>query len=749
MEPLKIIVIDDNKAIHKDFIKTLSFAEVNKQSDIEKKLFGDIPQKNKNTLPHFQIDTALQGQEGVKLIKKAVKDGNPYALAFVDIRMPPGWDGIETIKHIWKIDPEIQMVICTAYSDYSWEETVEQLGKKDNLLILKKPFDNISVRQLAYSLTKKWQLLQERRDYTKKLEQQVKERTSSLQELLSVTRGTLESSADGILVLDRDNYVVDYNLKLLQMCNIPQSIIDTRQGERVMGYISQQAEDSSAFSTMVADLSQQIDKVKIEKYNFTNDLIFECYSQPYTLNKKITGRVWSFRDITQRVILEKQLKYQATHDSLTGLPNRVLMLERLGHVLEKAKRQSTLFAVIFFDLDRFKLINDSIGHDTGDELLKTVAKRLEFMLRSTDTLARLGGDEFIVIVDTITNEFDAGTVATHLLESFNSNFEIAGQSLSVCSSAGISIFPRDGKTIGELLRNADAAMYQAKNIGGNQFQFYTSKLGTQIKEKFVLENELHDAVLNNEFMIYYQPQFDITTKKISSVEALIRWNHPKRGILLPLDFIPAAEETGLIIPIGEWTLKTACEQNKKWQDAGFLPMRVAVNISLKQIKQFDFVQKIKGILDSTGLSPNWLELEITENVLLNSIELALSCLPELYAMGIHITLDDFGTGTSSINYLRKIPLDRLKIDQSFISNINLNTSDEIIIQSIISLAKKLNLKIVAEGVETQKQLEFLQSNHCEEVQGFYFSKPVAPSELETILQRRGSRIKRVMPNKKP
>lgn len=735
VESLKIIVIDDNKAIHKDFIKILSFTEENKKSDVEQKLFGDTSQKDISILPHFQIDTALQGKEGVKLIKKALKAGTPYALAFVDIRMPPGWDGIETIKHIWNVDPEIQVVICTAYSDYSWEETIEQLGKHDNLLILKKPFDTITVLQLAYSLTKKWQLLQERRNYTKILELQVEERTSSLQKLLSVTRGTLESSADGILVLDRDNYVVDCNIKLLEQFNIPQSIIDTRQGKLVMEYISQQAEDSNAFLAMVSDLSQKIDTVKIEKYNFKTDLIIECYSQPYTLDKKIAGRVWSFRDMTQRVILEKQLEYQAMHDSLTGLPNRVLMMERLRYVLEKAKRENTLFAIIFFDLDRFKLINDSIGHDAGDELLKIVANRLEFMLRETDTLARLGGDEFIVIVDSIKTELDAGIVTTHLLDSFNSNFEIAGQSLSVTSSAGISVFPRDGKTIGELLRNADAAMYQAKNMGVNQFQFYTSELGTQIKKKFVLENELHNAVLNNEFMIYYQPQFDIKTKKIASVEALIRWNHPKRGILLPIDFIPAAEETGLIVPIGEWVLKTACEQNKKWQDAGFSPIRMAVNISLKQIKQFDFIQKIKGILDSTGLSPNWLELEITENVILNAIELALSSLPELYAMGIHITLDDFGTGTSSINFLRKIPLDQLKLDRSFIKNINLNTIDEVIIQSIISLAKNLNLEIVAEGVETQKQLEFLRINHCEKAQGFYFSKPITTDELEVILQK--------------
>lgn len=733
----KIIIIDDNKAIHQDIIKILSFSEANTQSEVEKKLFGELPKKNTNILPNFQIDTALQGQEGVKLIKQAVDEHKPYALAFVDIRMPPGWDGIETIKHIWEVDPEIQVVICSAYSDYSWEETVEELGKKDNLLILKKPFDTISVRQLAYALTKKWQLLQESRNYTQILEQRVEERTSSLQELLSVTRGTLESSTDGILVLNRANQLVDYNLKLLEMFNIPQSIIDSLQGNLVMDYISQQADKSSAFSTMVSELSQKLDAVQINKYSFSDDRIFECYTQPYTLNKNIAGRVWSFRDVTQRILLEKQLEHQAMHDSLTGLPNRVLMLDRLHQVLENAKRENSLFAIIFFDLDRFKLINDSIGHDAGDELLKTVAKRLEFMLRQTDTLARIGGDEFVVIVDGIKTEFDAGVVADHLFESFNNNFEISGQSLSVTTSAGISVYPRDGTTIGELLRNADAAMYKAKNMGSNQFQFYTSELGEQITARLALENDLHNAVLNNEFIIHYQPQFDITTKKISSVEALVRWNHPLRGLLLPIEFIPAAEDTGLIIPIGEWVLKTACEQNKRWQDAGLLSVRIAVNISSKQIRQPDFALKIKAILETTGLSPNCLELEITESVLLTSIEPSITSLSELSTMGVHITLDDFGTGNSSINYLRRVPLHRLKINPSYINNINLNTSDDVIIQSIISLAKKLNLEIVAEGVETKKQLEFLQTNHCEEAQGFYFSKPVTKEELEALLAKSG------------
>lgn len=731
---LKIIVIDDNKAIHQDFIKILSVNEADDLSGVEKKLFGDVGAPKKSVLPYFQIDTASQGQEGARMVEEAFKAGHPYALAFVDIRMPPGWDGVETVKHIWDIDPEIQVVICTAYSDYSWEETVEELGQKENLLILKKPFDNIAVRQLAYALTKKWQLLQEKRDYTKMLEERVDERTNSLQELLSVARGTLESSADGILVLNNEKEVVNYNNKLLEMCDIPQSLIAARQGDFVIAHIAKQAEDPSAFLDMVSDLSEKNDRIKIEKFNFVHDHIFECYSQPYKSKDKTVGRVWSFRDITQRIVLEKKLEYQATHDSLTGLPNRVLMLDRLQHALEYAKRHQSLFAILFFDLNRFKLINDSLGHAAGDELLKFVAKRLGFMLRKTDTLSRIGGDEFIVIVSNLKHELDAGTVANHLLDAFKDNFDIFGQSLSVSSSVGISIYPRDGTTIGELLRNADAAMYKAKNLGMNQFQFYTAELGAQIAARLELENDLHNAIINNEFILNYQPQYDVASKKISAIEALIRWNHPQKGLLLPIHFIPAAEEIGLSVAIGDWVLKKACEQNKKWQEAGFPPMRIAVNISSKQLIQPDFAQKIKNTLELTQLEPRYLELELTENVIINTVETSIKPITELNALGVHITLDDFGTGNSSINYLKKMPLSRLKIDQSFVSNINLNSSDEVIIQSIISLAKKLNLEIIAEGVETKKQLEFLKSCHCEEVQGYYFSSPVDSNELENLLK---------------
>ncbi|KGP63892.1 diguanylate cyclase [Legionella norrlandica] len=732
---LRILIIDDNKKIHEDFLKILSFTESNTPSDIEKKLFGDVAVENKPLLPHFQIGSALQGKEGVEEIKKAIKEGQPYALAFVDIRMPPGWDGIETIQHIWEVDPDIQIVICTAYSDYSWEETIELLGQKENLLILKKPFDSIAVRQLAYALTKKWQLLQQSRSYTRLLEEKVDERTSSLQELLSRTRGTLESSADGIFVLNNDSGVVDYNTKFLDIWNIPQSIIETNKGNLVLDYIAQQAENPIEFTNMIVDLSKKPEAVKVKKFNFKPERIFECYSQPYKIKEEITGRVWSFRDISQRIILERKLEYQALHDSLTGLPNRELMLHKLQHALERAKRQQSLFAIIFFDLNRFKLINDSLGHAAGDELLKLVAKRMEFVLRQTDTLARLGGDEFVLIADSINSELDAGTIANRLMGVFKDTFEICGHSLSVSTSAGVSLYPRDGTTISELLRHADAAMYRAKSLGTSQPHFYTVELGRQIAERLELENDLTNALSNDEFVLYYQPQVDARTKKILSVEALIRWQHPKKGLLLPIHFIPIAEETGLIFSIGDWILKTACEQNKRWQEKGFPKIRVAVSITLKQIKQANFAQKIKSILEETGLKSKYLELELSEKALVRAVDWPENPLADIRAMGVNITLGDFGTGDSSINYLHRIPLNRLKIAQSYIKNINLNNSDEVIIQSIITLARKLNLNIVAEGVETQKQLEFLQSNHCEEIQGTYFSQPITSEEMQNLLNK--------------
>ncbi|WP_078061558.1 two-component system response regulator [Legionella saoudiensis] len=615
----RILIIDDNPAIHQDFQKILktepSNAHLNKLNQL---IFGEEmtlePDFNSNNLPNFQIDCVSQGQEGIECIQQALNEGEPYALAFVDIRMPPGLDGVQTIKQIWALDSEIQIVICTAYSDYSWEETVKALGLRDNLLILKKPFDSVAVRQLACSLTKKWRLMQESKHREEILEKTVKDRTDSLQKTLSM------------------------------------------------------------------------------------------------------------------------LEYQATHDSLTNLPNRVLLVERIKQEIARAQQNNSGFLLVFIDLDRFKLINDSFNHETGDILLKRVAERLSNITRKEDMIARLSGDEFIFIAVPSNGKQidDIADVAQRILNVLNKTMRIAHRELMVSASLGISIYPQDGSTVEELLRHADLAMYRAKALGGNQFQLYANELQEKCMVLLEKETDLRQALLENEFFIEYQPQYDTKNHKLIGVEALIRWNHPKHGIRLPMDFIPLAEETGLIVPIGEWLITTACRQNKEWQDKGIAPFPIAVNIATKQFMQPNFISMIKKILTETKLEAKYLEVEITENVLINSSSV-IYAIRQLKQMGVNIVLDDFGTGNSGFNYLHHLPIDQLKIDQSFVQNINSSRSDEIIIQAIINMANSLKLDVIAEGIETLGQLRFLESHSCYKVQGFYFNQPMSANQLEKLI----------------
>lgn len=731
---LHILVIDDNPNIHQDFVKILTTdTSIKKINELEQQIFNNSNEKQqKPNFPHFMIDAASQGEEGVRRIKQAIDERRPYALAFVDIRMPPGWDGIETIKQIWKIDPNIQIVICTAYSDYTWEETIEQLGMNDNLLILKKPFDNIAVRQLACALTKKWQLIQEAREYTDFLERRVEERTTSLQKSVSTLRATLESSADGILVVDKQGKIVDYNNKFIEMWKIPQSIISAKNNELLFEYASSELIDAKAFNEKLHKIAHDQDLVNFDLIRFKDGRVFERYTQPYKLNEKTVGRVWSFRDITQHIFLEEKLAHQATHDELTGLPNRVLLVDRIKQAMLRSKRDCTLVAILFFDLDRFKLINDSFSHQAGDEVLKTVAQNLRAACREQDTLARIGGDEFVMILQDLKNIEKSIDISDKLLSAINKPFILANKEITMTTSIGVSIYPQDGDKIEVLMRNADLAMYHAKELGANQIQFYTPELNQRSLHRLEQESELRRAILNNEFFLYYQPQFDVVKKKVIAIEALIRWQHPTKGLILPLDFIPLAEEIGLIIPIGEWVLRTACKQNKKFQDMGIPPVRVAVNVTTPQIRQPHFTEMVKKILDETGLLPEYLELELTENIIVNNAKI-MHVLSELREIGVQIALDDFGTGTSSLNYLRKIPIDRLKIDRSFIENINTNRNDEVIIRAIITMANSLSLEVIAEGVETHNQLEFLKSQECNEIQGYYLSEPLSVDELREML----------------
>ncbi|TAK71945.1 MAG: EAL domain-containing protein [Gammaproteobacteria bacterium] len=725
----RIIVIDDNPAIHHDFIKILTATTESGLDVVRAKMFGK--KEEEFALPKFQIDTASQGQEGVERIKTAMQENYPYSLAFVDIRMPPGWDGIETIKHIWSLDKDIQVVICTAYSDYSWEDTVAHLGKTDNLLILKKPFDNVSVRQLACALTKKWQLLQDTRKFTSSLKQQVNDRTLSLQKSLSLVKATLESSDEGIIVISNEGKIVDYNQKFCGMWDIPQAIIDSKSEKKLQAYMQDQLVEPGNFSNWLKSLHERSDAINIDIIRFKNGKILDCYSQPQKLNDQIVGRVLNFRDVTERIHLENELQYQAKHDALTGLPNRVMLLEKARELIKKSEKNNTLLAVMFIDLDRFKLVNDSLSHAAGDELLRATATRLQAVIGEGDILARLGGDEFVILITNVKNNEEIINKASIFMKVFQQPFHLAERHVTITGSIGISIFPTDGKTMDILMRNADAAMYHAKELGSNNFQFYTVEMNEKSLQKLDQEMQLRQAMKNGELLLHYQPQFDLNNEKLIAAEALLRWQHPQKGLLLPIDFVPLAEETGLIVPIGEWVIRTACKQNKEWQKAGFPPIRVAVNITAQQLKQQNIVDVVRSILNETELKPESLELELTENIIISSAEI-IRTVTALKELGITIAIDDFGTGYSSLSYLKNLPLDRLKIDSSFIQHIQSEKDDEVIIRAIIAVAKNLKLEVLAEGVETKNQLNFLKKQQCDEIQGFYFSKPLSVTDMERL-----------------
>jgi len=727
----KIMVIDDNESIHHDFKKILKTEHADKLSRITGELFGESSEPI--SLPKFEIDVASQGKEGVTQIKAALDQGIHYALAFVDIRMPPGWNGIETIKHIWELDKNIQIVICTAYSDFSWEETIANLGKKDNLLILKKPFDTISVRQLACALTTKWQLAKDAQKYTSTLKQQVADRTLSLQKSLSLVKSTFESSSDGILVINNNGEIVDYNQNVVSMLQIPQPVLETKKQECFWDDIRTKLINPEDFFKQVNNKNYTSDEPSIHVIHFKNGKTFECYSQPHKLNNKIIGHIFDFRDITKRAKLEKELQHQATHDALTGLGNRIELFHGMREAIEASKKDHLNFAIIFLDLDRFKLINDSLSHLIGDKLLKDVAIRLRKAIRLEDTLARLGGDEFVVVLKNIADETQIQDKINKLIDAFKEPFVINNRLVTMTASLGVSLFPKDGSTVDILLRNADAAMYRAKARKGNNIQFYSPEMSSTSLAEFDQEMELRQAVNREEFFLCYHPQLDLTKEKVVALEALIRWNHPKKGILLPIDFIPLAEEIGLIVPIGEWALRTACKQNKAWQEQGLPPVRIAVNVSAEQFNQQNLVETIRTILKETELKPEYLELELTENVILSNKEIIRTII-ELKKLGVMIAIDDFGTGYSSLSYLRKLPIDRLKIDGSFIQHIHSETDDEVIIRAVIAMAKNLNLEVLAEGVETSDQLNFLKKNQCDDAQGFYFGEPLSGVEAEFCLK---------------
>jgi diguanylate cyclase (GGDEF)-like protein/PAS domain S-box-containing protein len=441
-------------------------------------------------------------------------------------------------------------------------------------------------------------------------------------------------------------------------------------------------------------------------------------------------------DLTEYKQAEEKVNYFAYHDALTNLPNQELFKDRLKHALVAADRNGQMLVVMLVDLDRFATINDTLGYVTADQLLREVARRIIGCVRATDTVARFGGDDFALLLTEIKRPQDAAKIAQHIQEALSAPFNFDEQELFITSSIGISYSPDDAKDAVGLLKSAGTALNRAKELDGNNYQFYTSGRTTKALRQLVLENNLRPGLERDEFIVHYQPQVNIQSFQLVAMEALVRWEHPALGLLYPSEFIGLAEDNGLIVSIGEWVLRTACLQSKAWQDSGFDPLRVAVNLSARQFQQPLLVESIARILKDTGLDPNLLELELTEGSIMKDPNQAIRKLHELKTMGIHISVDDFGTGYSSLNYLKRFPIDTLKIDQSFVKDINTDPDNEAIVSAIITLAHALKLNVIAEGVETHEQLDSLRVLKCDEVQGFLFSQPLSVAEFTALLAER-------------
>jgi diguanylate cyclase (GGDEF)-like protein len=570
------------------------------------------------------------------------------------------------------------------------------------------------------------------------IKQDITERKQAEEALLFKTallEAQAETTIDGILVVSESDHILLANKQFGLHFGIPNEVLSTRDDVIVRKYVADQVEDSEAFVARVKHLNGHREEKSRDELRLKNGKTFDRYSAPLVdSNRRYRGRIWYFRDITSRKVAEERVRYLAYYDALTELPNRTLLQDRLAKALASARRRKDKVAFLFLDLDRFKDINDSLGHAVGDLLLQEVAVRLKTWAREQDTVSRVGGDEFLIVLTGVREVGDAAVAAERLMDAMTAEFVVQGHSLGVSCSLGISIFPEHGADGETLIKNADAAMYSAKDIGRNNFQFFTADMNAQAVERLALENGLRLALEKKELFLVYQPQMNITNGRITGLEALLRWQHPELGLVPPDRFIRIAENSGLIVPIGEWVLRTACSQARKWQDEGIPAVSLAVNVSAVQFRQEGFCQLIRKVLGETGLAPQHLELELTESLLLANADVTFSVLQELTDLGVTLAIDDFGIGYSSFTYLRQFRVSKLKIDRSFITNVAANPDDAAITAAIISMAKSLHLKVIAEGVEDEAQMSFLRAHQCDEIQGYYFSKPLAVDKVADKLR---------------
>lgn len=549
---------------------------------------------------------------------------------------------------------------------------------------------------------------------------------------LSMLKATLDSTADGILVVDTRGGFVTSNRIFHEMWRIPRDLLCRGRERAVAKFALLQLKHPEVVLEKAIALHRSSEARTVDVVQLHDGRSFECVSMPQRIDGRDAGRVWSFRDITGRVHAEQRIRHNAYHDSLTGLPNRALFQDRLTQEIARARRVGTNSALLLVDLDRFKTINDTLGHDAGDKLLVEVAKRLKSRKRGGDTIARLGGDEFVLIVSALRHKEDATVVAEQLLDVLKPPIQIEEHDLHVSASIGIAIFPDDGDEGAALLKSADVALYRAKELGRDNYQTFEPKLNQRAMERLILEKDLRRAIHEREFLLYYQPQFDLKTGAIRGVEALVRWKQGEE-VVSPAKFIPIAEECGLIVPLGRWVLEEAIRQCAHFNRKSREPLRICVNVSALQIQRPNFANEVAQLLQQAALPPHQLVVELTESALMAKPEQGSWAMQQLKEMGVGIAMDDFGTGHSSLNYVSVLPISLIKIDRSFVQNCAKRKTDAAILSAIVTMGRALGLKVLAEGVETEEQVRVLRAQGCDEVQGFLYGRPVSAQELLAIL----------------
>lgn len=540
-----------------------------------------------------------------------------------------------------------------------------------------------------------------------------------------------QNANDPIFILDPDLRFIDVNNRAVDIFGYMRSelrqmsVLDLTPEEHAHRLKGELKKRESALMSEIFSGTLQARKGDQLDVEISSSALFE--------DRRMIGSIHIIRDITEHRKMEREIKYQATHDILTGLANRTLFMDHLALSIKQGQRYHETHAVMFLDLDRFKSINDTLGHAVGDRVLQVVSERLRSCVRDMDTVARIGGDEYNILITQITHADDAAAVAMKILATLNQPFFIDDVELSISISIGISIFPHDGNDAETLLKNADIALYHAKDRGKNTYQFYDPVINTRTLERVRLETRLRQSIEQGELVVFYQPQVHMASGNLVGAEALVHWHHPDLGLLPPLEFIPLAEEIGFITEIDEWVMRTACAQNKAWQDAGHRPFSVTVNVSARRFRQPDLVDAVRNALRDTGLPPQFLELEITEGTAMKDIEHTIPSLAELTALDVTFAIDDFGTGYSSLSHLKRLPIQKLKIDKSFIFGVTTDPSDKAIVTAIIAMAHNLQMEVIAEGVETEAQRGFLSENRCDHLQGFLFSRPLPAEEFGRML----------------